>query len=105
MILFVLIRIVFTNFTAAAASLMPVALTVAIGSPFNPVWLGMICVVASSTSYLFPSQSAGNMTTYSLGYYSGRDMLILGLILTLVIIVFTLVAAFTYWPLLGIPKM
>ncbi|MCF6411599.1 SLC13 family permease [Pseudalkalibacillus salsuginis] len=105
MILFVLIRIVFTNFTAAAASLMPVALTVAIGSPFNPVWLGMICVVASSTSYLFPSQSAGNMTTYSLGYYSGRDMLILGLTLTLVIMAMTLLAAFTYWPYLGIPKI
>ncbi|UOR13697.1 SLC13 family permease [Halobacillus amylolyticus] len=102
MLIFVAIRIVFTNYTAMVASLLPVALTFANGSPLNPVWLGMICVVASSTSYLFPSQSIGNMMTYSLGYYNGRDMFVVGSVLTSTIIIITLLLALFYWPLVGI---
>lgn len=103
MILFVLIRMFFTNFTAMVASLMPVALSFASASSFNPVWLGMICVVASSAAYLFPSQSAGNMTTFATGYYKSGDMLMLGTCITLLLMVTTLIFAYIYWPLVGIP--
>ncbi|WP_085524378.1 SLC13 family permease [Tuberibacillus sp. Marseille-P3662] len=102
MLLFVSIRLCFTNFTAMVASLMPVALTFAVGSSFNSVWLGMVCVVASSTSYLFPSQSAGNMTTFTTGYYTSRDMFVIGSFLTIIIILVTLVLAFIYWPMVGV---
>lgn len=103
MLIFVFIRLFFTNFTAMVASLMPVALSFASGSPFNPVWLGMICVIASSTSYVLPSQSIGNMTTFATNYYSSRDLLVLGSYVTLLMIVITLIVAFVYWPLVGIP--
>jgi solute carrier family 13 (sodium-dependent dicarboxylate transporter), member 2/3/5 len=102
MIVFVLVRIVFTNFTAMVAALMPVAITFAVGTSYNPVWLGMICVVASSTSYLFPTQSVGNMTTFTLGYYNSKDLLQLGGLLTLIIIGLTLLSAFFYWPIVGV---
>jgi solute carrier family 13 (sodium-dependent dicarboxylate transporter), member 2/3/5 len=101
-LIFVLIRLVFTNFTAMVAALMPVAITFSAGTSYNPVWLGMICVVASSTSYLFPTQSVGNMTTFSLGYYNSKELLRLGGIVTLIIISLTLLSAFFYWPLVGI---
>ncbi|MGP4061059.1 SLC13 family permease [Halobacillus sp. H74] len=104
MSLFIVIRIIFTNFTAMVASLMPVALTFAAGTDFNPVWLGMICVVASSTSYFIPSQSVGSMTTYAIGYYSSRDMFLIGSIITVLTVIFTLGAAFFYWPLLGLER-
>lgn len=102
MILFTLIRIGFTHYTAMVASVMPVIFTFAKGTPYNPVWLGMICVVASSMAYLFPAQSISNMATYSLGYYTSRDMLMSGGVLTVVVIAVTLLAAFFYWPIVGL---
>lgn len=103
MLLFIFLRLFFTNFTAMVASLMPVTLSFAIGSSFNPVWLGMLCVIASSTSYLLPSQSAGNMVTFSMNYYSSNNLLVLGVIMTILLVIITLLAAFFYWPLVGIP--
>ncbi|MBP1156413.1 MULTISPECIES: DASS family sodium-coupled anion symporter [unclassified Paenibacillus] len=99
---FILIRIGFTNYTAMVASLLPVALTFAAGSTLNPLWLGMLCVVASSIGYFIPTQSAGSMTTFAMGYYSGRDYLVIGSLITLFMFLTTLVAAFLYWPLLGL---
>ncbi|PAE14465.1 hypothetical protein CHH91_19375, partial [Virgibacillus sp. 7505] len=69
----------------------------------NPVWLGMICLAACSTGFLFPSQSVGTMMTYALGYYTSQELLKVGAILTLSVIVITLLAAFLYWPLIGLP--
>ena len=102
MLIFTVIRLVFTSLTAMVASLMPVALTFAISTPFNPIWLGMICLIASSTAYLLPTQSVGSLTTFSLGYYSTADMLRSGALLTITIIIVTVVAAFVYWPLVGL---
>jgi len=98
----IIIRIGFTNYTAMVASLMPVALTFAVGTPYNPVWLGMVFMVAGSVAFLFPQQSIGSMTTYALGYYTSKDMLVVGGLLTIVIAVITVLAAFFYWPLLGL---
>lgn len=102
MVIFVLIRIGFTNLSTTVASLMPVALTFAIGTPFNPIWVGMICIVASSMGYLFPSQSIGTMLTYSLGYFTAHELFNVGFLLTIATIVITIVAAFFYWPLIGL---
>lgn len=103
MLIFGIIRLGFINFAAMIASLMPVALTFAKNTAYNPVWLGMICVVASGLCFLFPSQSIGNMTIFSLGYYTSQDMLKVGGLLTVSIIVITLLLAFLYWPLVGLP--
>ncbi|WP_255357924.1 SLC13 family permease [Geomicrobium sp. JCM 19037] len=100
---FSLIRIGFTNMTAMIASMLPVALTFAVGTSFNPVWLGMICLAACSTGFLFPSQSIGTMTTYSLGYYTSQELLKVGTWITMAVFVFTLLAAFLYWPFIGLP--
>lgn len=102
MLSFVMIRIGFTNLSTTVASLMPVALTFAIGTPFNPVWVGMICVIASSWGFLFPSQSIGTMVTYSLGYFTSQDLFKVGLLLTAAAVLVTLLAAFYYWPVVGL---
>jgi sodium-dependent dicarboxylate transporter 2/3/5 len=103
MIIFVVIRMGFTHFAAMIASLLPVALTFALATPYNPVWIGMICVVASTIAYILPTQSISNMTTYSLGHYASRDMIRAGSLLTILIIVLTIIFAYWYWPLVGIP--
>ncbi|MED4600468.1 DASS family sodium-coupled anion symporter [Paenibacillus validus] len=101
-LIFVTIRFGFTNYTAMVASLMPMALSFAISTPYNPVWLGMICLVSSSIAFIFPTQSTGSLTTFSMGYYTSRDMLVSGSIFTLLIMVVTIVAAFYYWPHVGL---
>src|SRR5699024_8298463 len=102
-LLLVFLRLLFTNYTAMVAALMPVLLSFSIGSTYNPVWLGMLFLVASSTSFLLPSQSAGNMVTFSTDYYSSKDLFILGFFITLIMIIVTLMIAFLYWPVVGIP--
>ncbi|RFU71390.1 DASS family sodium-coupled anion symporter [Peribacillus saganii] len=103
MLIFVVIRIGFTHYAAMIASLLPVAITFALATPFNPVWIGMICVVASTISYIMPTQSIGNMTTYSLGLYTMKDMAKAGGLLTVLIIILTIGFAYWYWPLAGVP--
>lgn len=103
MLLFVFIRLCFTNFNAIVATLMPVVLTFAVSTPYNPLWLGMLCLVASSLAFLVPTQSIGSMITFGLGYYTNMDMLKAGGLLTMLIMIITLCCSFFYWPWLGLP--
>ncbi|MFZ3579369.1 SLC13 family permease [Virgibacillus sp. DJP39] len=103
MFLFVVIRIGFTHFAAMIASLLPVALTFAIATQYNPVWVGMISVVASSMAYIFPTQSISNMATFVLGYYTTKDMIKAGSLLTGFMMIVTVLFAYFYWPLIGVP--
>lgn len=99
MVILIFIRIFFTNFNAMVASLMPVILTFAVSTPYNPLWLGMVCLVASSTAYFIPTQSIGGMMTFNLGYFNSVDMLKAGSLLTFFVVVLTLLLAVFYWPL------
>lgn len=103
MLLFIVIRLVFTSLTSMVASLMPVALAFAMSTPYNPVWLGMVCLTASSIAFILPSQSVGSLTTYALGHYSSKDMLLSGSLLTVAFAAAAVIAAFIYWPFAGLP--
>jgi solute carrier family 13 (sodium-dependent dicarboxylate transporter), member 2/3/5 len=102
MVLLILIRLSFTNFNSMVASLMPVVLTFSLGTPYNPVWIGMISLIASSTAFLIPTQSIGAMMTYSLGHYNTNDMLKIGSLLTIMMLILTLVMSLYIWPLIGL---
>ncbi|WP_366924018.1 anion permease [Metallumcola ferriviriculae] len=99
---FILIRIGFTNYTAMVAAFLPVAFKLAEGASYNPIWFGMVCTIASSIGYLLPSQTVGGMTVFALGFYDMKDFFVTGFILTIIIMVVTLLAAFFYWPLMGL---
>ncbi len=101
-VLFVAVRLFFTNYTAMVASLLPVALTFAVASGANPLWLGMIAVVASSTGYFIPTQSAGSMMTFTTGLYTGREYFIVGTFITILFFIVTMAVAFFYWPVIGL---
>jgi di/tricarboxylate transporter len=71
----------------------------------NPVWLGMICVLGSATGFFYPSQNVCSIITYSYGYYTGREMAVVGLwVVVLTSAVITIMAVW-YWPLVGIPVL
>ena len=87
--------------TSMIATSMPPLMQFALEKGFNPLAVGMIWVFASGGK-IFIYQSAAVITGYSYGYFTARDVLKVGLILTLVesVILFFLVPF--YWPLIGI---
>jgi len=103
MLLLMVIRIGFANYASMAISLMPVVITFAMATPYNPVWIGMIGLVSCSMQYILPTQTISNMTTYALGYYKSWDMIRAGGLLSAAVIAVTLLFAYFYWPLAGLP--
>jgi anion transporter len=97
-----LVRLGMTNMTGAGATLLPILITVAQGISVNPVWLGMICVMATCICFFFPSQSTNNLFPYGFGYYENKDLLRFGLALFPVYAVILSLLAMFYWPLVGI---
>ena len=87
--------------TSMLATSMPPLMQFALDKGFNPLAVGMIWTFAAGGK-IFVYQSAALVTGYAYGYFEARDVLKVGLILTVVesIIIFFLVPL--YWPLLGI---
>jgi len=87
--------------TSMIATSMPPLMQFALDKGFNPLAVGMIWTFASGGK-IFIYQSAAVITGYSYGYFTAKDVLKVGLILTIVesIILFFLVPF--YWPLIGI---
>jgi anion transporter len=97
------VRLGMTNMTGAAATLLPILVTVAQGIGVNPVWLGMLCVMSTCVCFFFPSQSPNNLFPYGFGYYEGKDLLRFGLaVFPVYAAVLTLFAVY-YWPLVTLP--
>ncbi len=80
---------------------MPLLMTFAKTHSLSPVVLGMIWVFGSAGK-IFVYQSAVLIVGYSFGYFTSRDLLRLGLLLTLVEFVAILLIVPFYWPALGI---
>jgi len=67
----------------------------------NPLSLGMIWTFASGGK-IFAYQSAVLILGYSYGYFSARDLLRMGFLITIVEFLIVLVLVPFYWPLIGI---
>ena len=79
----------------------PLLMNFATTHGFDPLALGMIWTFASGGK-IFVYQSAVMIVGYSYGYFDGRDMLRIGLSLTIVESVLLLLVVPFYWPLIGI---
>ena len=79
----------------------PVLMQFAKTRGLDPLTLGMIWTFAAGGK-IFVYQNAVMITGYSYGYFSGRDMLKMGLLLTLVESLILLFLVPLYWPLLGL---
>jgi anion transporter len=93
------VRLGMSNMTGAVATLLPLLVTVAVGLDVNPVWLGMICVIASCACFFFPAQSTNSLFAYNFGYYQNKDLLRFGLVLFVCFTIVLSVIALFYWPL------
>ena len=79
----------------------PVLMQFAKTHGLDPLTLGMIWTFAAGGK-IFVYQNAVMITGYSYGYFSGRDMLKLGLLLTVVESLILLFLVPLYWPLIGL---
>ena len=79
----------------------PLLMNFATSHGFDPLALGMIWTFASGGK-IFVYQSAVMIVGYSYGYFDGRDMLRIGLSLTVVESILLLLVVPFYWPLIGI---
>ena len=67
----------------------------------DPLLVGMIWTFGASGK-LFAYQSGVLIVGMSYGYFTSRDLLRLGFLLTVVQCVLLLLLVFVYWPLIGI---
>ncbi len=79
----------------------PVLMALAKSQGLNPLAIGMIWTFAAGGK-IFVYQSAVLVVGYSYGYFDGRDMLRIGLALTVVESLILLLLVPFYWPLIGI---
>ncbi|HHV56737.1 MAG TPA: hypothetical protein GXX50_03135 [Firmicutes bacterium] len=98
----VIVRLGFTTPTAYAAALLPVAFAAAESLSLNPLWLGALTAVAAHTAFLYPMESMTLMTAYAASSLTPCDVLRAGGASTLLAGAVTLLAAYLYWPLLGL---
>jgi anion transporter len=79
----------------------PVLMNFAKSHGLDPLLIGMIWTFGAGGK-LFAYQSGVLIVGMSYGYFSSRDLLRLGLLLTLVQCVLLLLLVFLYWPLIGV---
>lgn len=80
---------------------LPVLLQFADARGFNPVAMGLIWNYATGAR-LFVYQSSVLLLGYSYGYFQGKDLIKVGLVLTLVQGVLLALLVPLYWPLIGL---
>lgn len=83
---------------AAAALVLPIAIQVAHQMNLDPRPLAMTVAIAAGCSFLTPLEPASLMV-YGLGGYKFRDFFIVGLPLTLIVLVVTVLMVPIIWPL------
>jgi len=102
MLLVLFLRLGFAEMLAITATILPITINLARIWGINPLWLIQITIIACSFSYFFPFQSTSNIITYNYKYYSEKDLIYTGLLLTPLIIFIVLMCALFYWPLIGL---
>lgn len=89
------------NETAMLSTSLPVVLQFAMNKGLDPLATGMIWTFASGGK-IFVYQSAVLIVGYSFGYFEAKDMLKVGLTLTIIESLILLLIVPFYWPLIGI---
>ena len=87
---------------AAVAVLGPIVLNMAVVAEESPLILGFITSVSSSFAYLTVVGTPACTIVFAAGYLKASDFLVAGWRMILMSTIVMLLAAWFYWPLLGI---
>ena len=96
-------HIIIGNEIAMLSTSIPILMQYAREHAINPLTLGMIWTFGAGPK-IFMYESAVLVVGYSYGYFSNRDMIKVGAILSLVTAVILLLLVPLYWPLIGISR-
>jgi len=94
-------QLAFAGSTPAAATLLPVLLagSGSLGLPMGVV--GVTVALAGLATFVLPSQAMSNLVTYQTGMYSSRDLLRVGLLLTVLFLIILGATSLLWWRPLG----
>jgi di/tricarboxylate transporter len=96
-----LYHIAIGNEIAMLSTSLPILMTYAREQGINPLTLGMIWTFGAGPK-IFIYESAVLVVGYSYGYFTNRDMLKVGALLSIVTALILLILVPLYWPLIGI---
>ncbi|HJZ73641.1 MAG TPA: SLC13 family permease [Vicinamibacterales bacterium] len=96
-------HIVIGNEIAMLSTSLPILMTYARDHAINPLTLGMIWTFGAGPK-IFIYESAVLVVGYSYGYFTNRDLIKVGAILSIVTALILLLLVPLYWPLIGITE-
>jgi sodium-dependent dicarboxylate transporter 2/3/5 len=100
-----LLTVLLTEFmsnAAAVAVMLPLGFSLADQTSISPVAIVLTCSLAAGLDFTFPFSSAPNTIAYSSGYLRMRDMLGVGMLMTVLQVLLLLLVSLVYWPLIGV---
>lgn len=101
----VFIRLAFASITSATATLIPtlLALLLSFGNPALPMWgMALIATVTLYFSFILPVSDPHLMIPYSTDTFDVKDLMKIGIPLTLIALILVVIFWFTYWKWLGV---
>ena len=94
-------QLAFAGSTPAAATLLPILLAGAGALGMSAPVVGVTVALSGLATFVLPSQAMSNLVTYETGFYGSRDLLRVGLLLTLVFVVILGAVAALWWEPIG----
>ncbi|OFW37198.1 MAG: transporter [Acidobacteria bacterium RIFCSPLOWO2_12_FULL_60_22] len=101
----ILIRHAFASITSATATLIPtvLALLLSFGNPALPMWgMALIATFTLYFSFILPVSAPHIMITFGTDTFEVRDLMKIGIPLSLIALILLVVFWYTYWKWLGI---
>ncbi|MDP8940587.1 MAG: SLC13 family permease [Actinomycetota bacterium] len=100
-VMMLVFQLAFAGSTPAAATLLPILLAASGALRLPAEVIGMTVALAGLATFVLPSQAMSNLVTYQTGLYKARDLLKIGLLLTLVFLAILAATALVWWRPVG----
>jgi sodium-dependent dicarboxylate transporter 2/3/5 len=94
-------HLVFTSTTAYATVIVPIAIAMAAAGGLPPATLALPVAITIGYAFMLPMNTVPNLIMLEAGYFSAREMLGYGTILTIAAAAVLLLLAVPYWQALG----
>lgn len=102
-LVFGMLFIAFTSSkTGRITAMVPILIGLAIAADINVSFLVLPFVFLNAHHFIFPFNAKSNLIYYGTGHIESKDMIISGLIISVLSLVVFMIAAFTWWQITGL---
>ncbi len=101
----ILIHLGFASATSLASVFMPIVIGLILLNPdpnFNPVGIALLQAFVISFGYILPVNAPQNMLAFGTGGYTAKDLMKVGIPITIVGVALIAILALTYWQWVGL---